>query len=232
MNITLCELQKTTGLTESHSPFCLKTHRVLRALGLPYTSRHGDMPGTFRKLNPAAQVPVLLLDGEAIADSTEIARRLIALRPGVLRADAEAWLWEELADTALNGFLVAARWADNWPLVRAAYFGSAPKPVQWIVAPLIRRGVLKALHARDVTRSGNTWERFERLLDDLDARAPDRGYWLGAQLSIADLALFAQLQSLRTPLTTRQRTSVEKRARLTAWLDRVDQPALALRASA
>ena len=61
--IVLCELGKTTieGL-ESYSPLCLKVHRALGIAGLAYVSRHGA-PTSFRELNPARQVPVLLVDG-------------------------------------------------------------------------------------------------------------------------------------------------------------------------
>src|SRR4051812_19056252 len=107
--LVLCELGET-GIAgvESFSPFCLKAHRALKAAGLPYTRRHGSRPAAFRNYNRAEQVPVLLVDGEPVADSTEILRRIVALRPGALAAEPEAWLWEELADTALYGFVVAA----------------------------------------------------------------------------------------------------------------------------
>ena len=226
--LVLCELSDP-GLPgfESFSPFCLKAHRALKAARLPYERRHGAQPAAHRRYNPTAQVPVLLIDGEPVADSTEILRRVVALRPGALAAPAEAWLWEELADTALNGFLVAARWADgrNWPTTKAAYFAAAPGLVRALVAPRIRAHVVGGLHARDVWRAGADacWTRFERLLDQLDARAPERGMWCGEGLSVADVALFAQLHSLRTPLTRPQADLLERRKRLSAWLDRVHE---------
>jgi glutathione S-transferase len=66
---------------------------------------------------------VLLVDGEAIADSTRILRRIEAISGAFTRgleerARAEAWLWEDFADTALNGFLVAARWAHDEQALR------------------------------------------------------------------------------------------------------------------
>jgi glutathione S-transferase len=174
---------------------------------------------------------VLLVDGAPIADSTRILERVDALT-GVFsrgldaRTRAEAWLWEDYADTALNGFLVAARWADdrNWPLVRDAYFGAAPWPVRALIAPRLRSGVVKNLVARDVWRAGAEacWERFDRALDQLEARAPAEGYWLAAAPTVADVAIFAQLHSLRTPLTAPQAKSVASRRCLSAYLDRVD----------
>src|SRR5688572_9955426 len=121
--LELCELADPgiDGL-ESYSPFCLKVHRALKLARLDYQRRHGRSPTDFRHLNPAAQVPVLLIDGEPVADSTAIVARIDLLAPGALahspdpRIEAEIDLFEELADTSIAAYLVAARWADdrNW----------------------------------------------------------------------------------------------------------------------
>ena len=231
--LILCELGET-GLEgqESFSPFCLKAHRALRAAGLPYERRHGRSPDAFREWNPAGQVPVLLVDGAPIADSTRILARIETLGGRSLlardpRERAEQLLWEELADTALNGFLVASRWADerNWPLVRAAYFAGMPAVVRAFVPAMVRRRVMESLVARDVWRLGaeSCWERFSLLLDQLETRAPREGFWTGDCLSVADIAIFAQLHALRTPLTAPQRSAVAERTVLSAWLDRTDR---------
>lgn len=231
--LVLCELG-TTGIEglETFSPFCLKTHRALKLAGLRYTSRHAENPASHKPLSPTGQVPVLLVDGRAVADSTPIHREIERLRPGTFergldaRARAEAWLWEELADTALNGFFVAARWADetNWPLVREAYFAKMPAPVRAVVPALLRRNVLEALSARDIWRAGPSacWARYEDLLDRLDARAPAEGFWMGPSVSVADVALFGQLHGLRNRYTARQAAMIAARKALSAWLDRVE----------
>jgi glutathione S-transferase len=231
-SLVLCELADAGHHgVESHSPFCLKAHRALRLAGLPYERRHGKQPGAFRAYNPTGQVPVLLVDGAPVFDSTRILERIDALTGALTRdldprARAEAWLWEDHADTALNGFLVAARWADdrNWPAVRDAYFGAAPWPVRALITPRLRKNVVGALVARDVWRAGAEacWERFGRTLDQLEARAPARGFWVGASASVADIAIFAQLHSLRTPLTRPQADALAARPGLSAYLDRVD----------
>jgi glutathione S-transferase len=230
-DLTLCELTDPgiEGI-ESYSPFCLKVHRALKLLGLSYERRFGVEPGSHRALNPVGQVPILLVGDRPIADSTAIFRYLDERSGGRLvprdREASEAWLWEELADTSLNGFLVAARWADeeNWLLVRDAYFAGAPAPVRWLVPGRLRSRVIATLEARDVWRAGAgaCWSRYRRLLDDLDVRAPRDGFWVSDAPSVADLALFAQLQSLRTPLTVKQAGWIAERRHLSAWLDRVD----------
>lgn len=232
--LVLCEINRPALPDhESYSPFCIKVHRALRSAGLVYTSRHATTPDGHRDVNPLGQVPVLLIDGRPVCDSTPILAALAALRPTPAWAAldpaqlAEALLWEELADTSLNGFVVASRWADdrNWPNTHAAFFGPTPWPVRRIIAPAVRRRRVADLVARDIWRAGPDacWRRFQVLLDALERRAPTTDFWLGQHLSVADLALFAQLHSLCTPLTPWQQSQVQARPRLRDWLARVDQ---------
>jgi glutathione S-transferase len=208
----------------------VKVHRALRALKLPHERRAGSMPAAWKRYNPSAQVPVLLVDDRPVADSTEILRELGRITQRDLGGNspaerAESWLYEELADTAVNGFLVASRWADdrNWPTTRARYFDGMPALLQAIIPAHLRRGILSNLVARDVWRAGPDacWSRFTRLLDQLDARAPAKGFWVSEELTAADFALFGQLHRFRTELTPWQRDRVAERPTLSAWLDRV-----------
>jgi glutathione S-transferase len=231
-HIVLCELADASAFgLESLSPFCLKAHRALRVSGLAYERRYATRPADLARYNPTKRAPVMLVDGEPVADSTNIVQRIESIAGPIggardARTAGEAWLWEELADTGLNGFLVASRWVDdrNWPLAREAYFGHAPWFVRALIAPRIRAHVTSTLVARDVWRAGPDacWTRFLTLLDHLDARAPRGGFWLDERVSVADIALFAQLRSLRTRLTAWQSRAIEQRTRLNAWLDRVD----------
>lgn len=230
--LTLCEVGET-GIDgfESYSMFCMKVHRALRLADLSYERRHGQIED-FADLNPAQQVPVLLVDGQPLSDSTDICRRIDELVGGglllpkdpVQRAGAQ--LWEELADTSLNGFTVAARWADdrNWPRARDAFFGMVPEPAREEVANPIRDGVKQVLHGRNVwrTTAEECWRRFSELLDQLEVVAPQKGFWTGNAINVADLAIFAQLQGLRIGLTPWQAEQVEKRPKLTEYLERVD----------
>jgi glutathione S-transferase len=241
-SLVLCELADPgiDGL-ESYSPFCLKVHRALRVAGLPYERRHGGRPDAFKAYNPRSQVPVLLVDGAPVCDSTAILERIEAMTGALTRGlderqRAGAWLWEELADSTLSGFVLCARCGDerNWPLVREAYFGGAPWFVRSLIAPRIRERVLKAAIARDVWRAGEEacWRRYLVTLNHLEARAPERGFWVGSGISVADVALFAQLHSLRTPLTAFQGDMLSRRERLSAYLERVDAATREVRAAA
>lgn len=230
--LILCEVGETgvEGL-ESYSPFCVKVHRALRAAGLSYTSRHGKHPGVFSDLNPTGQVPVLLVGDEPVYDSTVIVDRIETLAGSPFHGDldtrtvAEARLWEDFADTSINGFVVASRWADedNWPRAKDAFFAEAPRLICALIAPRLRSKVMGDLVSRDVWRAGPSacWRRFEEILDQLELRAPGDGFWVADRITAADLALFGQLHSLRCPLTPRQADLLAARHRLSRYLDRV-----------
>ena len=228
MSLVLCELADASSAgVLSYSPFCLKVHLALRLAGLNYDRQHGARPDAWRAQNPTGQVPVLLVEGRPLADSTEILHWMV--QAGHLAATPEAWLWEELADTALNAFVVAARWADdqNWPRTRDAYFPTMPALLRRVIPAFIRRRVVGSLVARDVWRAGpaRCWERYGRLLDALEARAPEPGTsWVGGERwTVADVALYGQLRSLATALTPAQSAALQARRRLWAWLEALER---------
>lgn len=231
--LTLYDFPATTKLErwQSFSPFVLQVHRALTFAKLPFTKCMADMR-KLKELNPVGQLPVLLLGEEKLADSTLIMHRIEQMVPAVFsrgldaRGIAEAWLWEEFSDTALYPHVLMTRWLDErgWKVVREAFFGGLPAPLRAVVAPMIRRDVLAKLKHRDFTRADLDVRasRLQRILDALEARAPSAGFWVGDQVSAADLGLFAHLHSLRLPLTPWQAEEVAKRTRLSAYLDRVD----------
>ena len=192
------------------SPFCVKVHRALRAEGLGLDALDERMTN-----------PFIVHEIGGRLDSTAILQHIAdALLPRDPRARAEAWLWEDFADRSINGYLLAAHWDDdrNWPLVRDALFGGASWLFRTFAVPRIREQKRAELRARTV----GTWQDFRRLLDHLEARAPFAGFWLSDEPSVADVAIFAQLDSLRTALTPWQAYEIKLRPALTDWLDRVD----------
>ncbi len=218
--LIVCEVGTTDDpALPSYSPFVLKVHRALQLAGLPYTSEHRQKPIDWNDLNPAGQVPVLKLDGDVVIDSTDILKRIAALRPDAFDAkDVEAQLWEEMADSDLNAFLIGARWGDDesWQRTRPAFFGPAPDAV---VLPMRERvaGSVSPLRRGQVEFR----RQFLVRLAQLDKRAPKNGYWCTPHPSVADLAIFAQLHSLRSGLTPWYRDQVTSFRNLARYLDRI-----------
>jgi len=232
--LKLCDFPASTGHARwsSFSPYVMIVERALRLAKLPFKHEQIDMM-KLKKLNPVGQLPVLVVGEEVVPDSTNILRRINEqLAPGSLtrgldaRAVAEAWLWEEFADTALYPYVLATRWADDrgWEIPRKAFFGGLPPVLRDVIAAFMRRKTMNMLVGRDFTRAGLPAcdARMFRVLDHLEARAPATGFWMGEQATVADVGLFAHLHALRLPETDFRAADVAKRQRLSAWLDRVD----------
>lgn len=215
----------------TYSPFVLEVYRALTFAKLPF--RHERIAyQKLKTINPLGQLPVLRVGTELVCDSTRILQRIEQLAPGSISAGldprtlAEAWLWEEFADTALYPLVLGTRWADDrgWAVIKPAFFGALPPVVRDLVANMIRKKTLKSLIGRDFLRAGldACHARTLRVLDQLEARAPETGFWLGDKLCVADLGLFGQLQAMRLPKTAYRAAQFAERRRLSNWLDRVD----------
>lgn len=210
-SLTLCE-------TRTHCPFDLKVRRAIRLVGLSFERRRG--PGDCCAIGKG---PTLVIDGVVAVNADAIMRRLNALVPGVLvpkEVAAEAWLFEQVADRCLSPFVFAARWLDpaNWDAVREAHFGDASWFTRSFELPRLRARIAGQLAGVDTSD-----DALRRALDALEERAPDRGFWLGTpRATLADVAIFAQLASLRSPLTPRVGRELSLRPALSDWLDRVD----------
>jgi glutathione S-transferase len=231
--LTLFDFPASTGHPgwESFSPFVLEVSRAIRLAKVPFEMKQVNMM-KLKDINPLGQLPVVAFGGEKVADSTRILERLEVMVPGSMtggldaRGVAEAWLWEEFADTSLYPYVLATRWVDErgWPVPLKYFFGAMPAVLRAFVPGIVRRATMKKVFERDFTRAGldACYERMGRVLDALDTRAPDEGFWLGPKATVADLGLFAHLHSLRLPLIPWQAEVVARRQRLTRYLDRVD----------
>jgi glutathione S-transferase len=190
-----------------HSAFCEKVRLVLAAKQLAYTVVEVT-PGVGQlelyRLSGQRQVPVLVDGAAVIADSSAIARHLEALAPApaLLPADpalrAQVLLLEDWADTALAAgarlALVQAAAAD--PVLRGGLLPEAtPAPLRSLVGAL-PSGVLSGL-GQVIDHGG--LEQLRANLDQLCALVQAQPYLVGDQLSLADLAVAAQLSLLLFP---------------------------------
>ena len=193
-----------------HSAFCLKVRMVLQAKGLSYRTVEVT-PGVGQvavfRLSGQRQVPVLL-DGETVlADSTAIALHLEqrevdpALVPTDPRQAAQVRLLEDWADTTLAAAvrvaLVQAAALD--PQLRVALLpDDLPDPVRRVM------GSIPGGWVSNVTELVNQNERAELLasLEQLSVAVQAAPWLVGNAMSLADLAVAAQLSLLRFPASS------------------------------
>ncbi|MEB3304443.1 MAG: glutathione S-transferase family protein [Cyanobacteriota bacterium] len=196
-----------------HSAFCEKVRLVLAAKGLQ-AKLVEVVPGLGQlelfRLSGQRQVPVLVDGSEVIADSTDIALHLEQRHPvpPLLPADpkqrSQVLLLEDWADTALatgcrrtllqaaatNPKLRTALLPDATPATLRQLVGALPGGWMGSVSDTLN-SLLAPMEARQLHRN----------LEQLTALVAPRGYLVGEQLSLADLAVVAQLSLLRFPST-------------------------------
>ena len=216
------------------SPFCDKVRRVLHVKGQAY--RVVEIPpseaarGRWASVSPTGKFPVLEHDGRRLFDSTDIALYLEERfpTPTLLPADAaqraQMHVLEDWADESLYFYEMTMRlaWPENavkWAPILLA----AEKPmVRRLFQPLLPRAIRRVTEAQGIGRKAR--EDVERELGrHLDAVEGwlGGGHWLvGDALSLADIAVFAQLFCIQGAITGEE--AMASRPVLLAWMDRVD----------
>ena len=190
-----------------HSAFCLKVRMVLQAKGLSYRTVEVT-PGIGQvavfRLSGQRQVPVLVDGDTVLADSSTISRHLDlaggepALLPADAKQAAQVHLIEDWADTTLaaggRACLVQAAALD--PELRVALLpDDVPDPLRSVM------GAIPGGWVNSVSELVNQGERTALLasLEQLAASVEASPWLVGETLTMADLAVAAQLSLLRFP---------------------------------
>jgi len=214
------------------SPPCAKVHMALRFKKLDYDVIDLQGPWQVRRYNRRGRVPVLLVDGVPIVDSTDILTELerrFADPPLTPRLPRDA-MWckivEDWADEVLYFYSVYLRWCvpENVERMRRVAFSGLPVPARWIVPRLAVREVRRRARGQGVGVKDRA--TVERELDECLATIElmlSTGPWLaGPDPSRADLAVCAVLDQLRIErLTPGVARTIESRAGICAWTERL-----------
>ncbi len=194
-----------------HSAFCEKVRLILSFKGLAH-SLVEVTPGLGQlelfRLSGQRQVPVLVEGGEVIADSTAIALHLEDRHPepSLLPRDpasrARVLLLEDWADTALAAgcrqALLQAAAAD--PQLRVGLLpGATPGPLRQLASALPSAVLSPVSEAVSEVFAPCEGRQLRRNLEQLQSLVGAGAYLEGDRLSLADLAVAAQLTLLRFP---------------------------------
>jgi len=194
-----------------HSAFCEKVRLILSYKGLTATLVEVS-PGLGQlelfRISGQRQVPVLVDGGEVIADSTAIALYLEEHHPlpPLLPADpvvrARILLLEDWADTTLatGARLALLQAAASDPVLRSALLPEAtPSPLRSLVGALPGGVMAPVTEALQEVLTPCQARQMRRNLEHLAAIVSAQPYLEGTQLSLADLAVVAQLSLLKFP---------------------------------
>ena len=224
--ITLFGFGPGFGLPEI-SPFVTKTEVQLKMAGLGY-QKEGAKPNA----SPKGQLPYIVDDAEAIADSTFIRAHIEGKygfdfdAPLNLQARAQAWAFERMTEHHLYWALVGARWTDPSNFVKgpAHFFDGAPahmreklrEDAQFRIA---ENYLISGLgrHAPD-----EDTDLAVRSLLALSVQLGDKPYLMGDTSCGADATVFAVVAGILTPFfASPLRERAQQFGNLVAYVDRL-----------
>jgi glutathione S-transferase len=214
-------------------PFTEKVRRALLYKGLDFELVEPMRAEDYKRMSPkTGQLPALDLDGEHVPDSTEILLRLdeVYPEPSLLSPDptvaAQQRQLEEWADESFLWYFMKYRrmaMGDDYeaPLPLGGEPDAAPTEPK-------RSSSWRRIGAW--LRAGGTWERpHTALLRELSLRLDDLSNFLGARpffyaerLSMADLAVYSMLATLREDRIPGASLLLAARPTLMGLLERVE----------
>ena len=216
------------------SPFCDKIRRVLHWKRQPYEIREVLLSKAFtsvRKVNRIGKLPCLEIDGRFVADSTDIAHLLEErfpdppLLPKDPKQRALCHVLEDWADESLYFYEMRLRFgirhnAEKWIPILAAHDPPWMKRVAGFAVPFLMR---RTLSAQGLGRKPDAMvvADLERHLAALGALLAGSEWLVGDALTLADIAVFAQLYCVRGAREGAER--IEASRPLAEWMERVDR---------
>ncbi len=216
------------------TPYTEKVRRALLYKRLPFELCEPTSPEDYQRWNPkSGQLPVLAIGDEVVEDSTAILYALDARYPDppLLAPDpkvsSQQRQLEDWADESFLWYFMKYRSMVGRELVLPLARGDADDaPAAEEPAP---SGALRRFGAW--LRAGGTWERpVTGLLRELGLRMDDLVNFLGARpffyadrLSMADLAVYAMLHTLRADSIPGAARLLAQRPSLVAFMERVER---------
>jgi glutathione S-transferase len=210
------------------APFTEKVRRALLLKGLPHDLREPSDPADYRRWNPeTGLLPVVDIDGTRVIDSTAILYHLDARFPEpplLAREPRTAEQQRQLEDWADESFL----WYFlKWQRMQGEEEAARGEPrVNGSSGGVVRR--LRSVGAW--LRAGGTWERPHTALlrqigdrlDDLLRFLGARAFFYAEELSMADLAVYGMLFTLRRDAIPGAERLLAERPALIAYMGRVE----------
>jgi glutathione S-transferase len=219
----------------SGSPFAIKVQRILQYKGLHFAVREVgwlERNQVLPTLSASRKLPVLQYDDETIEDSTVIAHTLEARhpQPPLLPRDdalgARCHFLEEWADEALYWYgLYEQRRISDPQIVTDAYYTGLPEGFRVAAATTALARAEENLDRQGIGRypADKVKADVRRGLDALVRLLQIEPFLAGPALSLADIAVFAQLHRRSAGTNPWLESELRARPDLVTWMARVDQ---------
>lgn len=210
------------------SPFCGKVRRILKAKGLPFSTREysGWLAMQTGKLSKVGKLPVLEYDGELIQDSTVIAEFLERKHPEpplIPKSGMAAHMvhvFEDWADESLYWYEVYFRfmWQDAADKAFTVIQEGRPayeKPLLLAAALPMYRHKLKQQGLGRYTPEQVT-QQFMGHLEHIEGILAEQPWLVGESCTLADIAVGSQLAEVKR--TSHLASTMDRFTATSAWL--------------
>ena len=218
----------------STSPFTDKVRRVLAYKGLDYcvheVVRSAVPAGDYAKASPTGKFPTIDHDGHIVWDSTDIVEYLDRsfpnrpLIPSDPKAAAMVHIVEDWADESLYFYEMTMRlaWAHNLEAALDEFAVIMPGIPREQRGPVILENVGVLTRAQGIGRKprDQVVTDLARHFRSLDALLSANDWLACDSLSIADLAVVAQVNALLYAVEARE--ALEATKHLKGWMARID----------
>ncbi|MEO3355582.1 glutathione S-transferase family protein [Acinetobacter haemolyticus] len=188
------------------SPFCQKVARMLKFKGIEFVTinYNGVLGAKVPMLSKVGKVPVLDINEQRIQDSTRIARYLDEAYPDLPRLypldpiqKAYAELWEDWADELLYFYEIHFRVSDADALDHAVAISAQGRPKHEVILmkPLLKSALSFQLKMQGTGRmaKADIEAEFIRHLERIELVLSAKGWLVGEQKTVADIAVASQL---------------------------------------
>ena len=221
----------------STSPFSEKVRRALNYKGIPFdiheVARARVAEGDYERVSPTGKFPAIKDDATVVWDSTDILYHLDdsyggpSLVPAGRRDAALAHAIEEWADESLYFYEMTMRltWEHNLDAALDEFARSLPGVPKARLRPMIVEATTRLTEAQGVGRKprDQVVRDVERHFQALDGMLDGRTWLVGDALSLADLAVIAQVNALR--YAEEAEAALQATRDVLAWIARVDREA-------
>lgn len=208
------------------APFTVKVERALRIKKLPYTLVEPSGPEDFRRWSPeTGLLPVAEIGAERVHDSTRIVERIDELFPEPPLFSSDLKLAEQqrrLEDWCDETFFFY--WL-RWRRLRDAEESRAPRRfglLTWVRDLALARGPVRRGRGGFSAEVADLIDEIRRRCDDLVNMLSGRSFFYGDRPSLADLAIYAMLHSMRQGNLPNGPVVVAERPSLVEFMKRVE----------
>ncbi len=219
------------------SPFTEKVRRALAYKGLAYevheVERGAVAEGKYAAVSPTGKFPAIDHDGHAVWDSTDILIYLDKafedrpLIPADIRDAGLAHVIEDWADESLYFYEMTMRlaWEHNLESALDEFAVGMPGMSREQLRAAILQGAGALTKTQGLGRKpiAQVIADAQRHFAAIDAMLTDRNWLVGTSLSVADLAVIAQVNALLYAVEARDALATTKN--VTAWMERINAAA-------